>query len=461
VLINGVVLESAFPNLLASATGWKGAEAESSATRDAADVGHVVMVGMGYVGLPTALAMFDNGCDVTGFDISQRRLENIRAHAVDLIPEDHERLKRGAPLGQPSSQHALALSSDAACLSVADIIIIAVPTGITAHFEPDLEPLRNACATVVEHARAGQMIILTSTTYVGCTREMLADPLIERGFTPGVDICVAFSPERIDPGNVTHTQATVPRIVGGVTEPCGRAAAAVVKLASASVHLVSSDRAAEMTKLLENTFRAVNISWINEMADVAEEVGLDINEVIGAAATKPYGYMPFQPGPGVGGHCIPCDPHYLLWQLRATRTGAPITDSAMRSLAARPSTVANRALIRLAELGIRPSQAKVCIVGVAYKPGVQDVRESPALEIMRALHDRGVQVSYFDPYIPSLVGPRGIAFESIAAHEVASADLVIWHTNHPDFIPEELLAGAKVVIDATYRLDVNDLAASA
>lgn len=260
-----------------------------------------------------------------------------------------------------------------------------MPTPVDRHLVPDLGALSAACASVVEHAVPGQLLMLTSTTYVGTTRDLLVEPLTARGFVVGEDIFVAFSPERIDPGNARHTQDTTPRVVGGTGRETTDRAAAVLARTAPSVHVLPSPEAAEMTKLWENTFRAVNIALANEFAENCRTLGIDPIPVIEAAATKPYGFMPFYPGPGVGGHCIPCDPHYLLWQLRAERTASPVIEAAMTAIAGRPGMVVRRVRELLGERGLATVGARVLVVGIAYKPGVADLRESPALEIIEEL----------------------------------------------------------------------------
>jgi nucleotide sugar dehydrogenase len=303
---------------------------------------------------------------------------------------------------------------------------------------------------VVANAVPGQTVILTSTTYVGCTRAFLVGPLQARGLEVGKDIFVAFAPERIDPGNEGHLQKHVPRVVGGVTDECLRRTKELLEGCSSYVHPVSSVEAAEMTKLYENTFRAVNISLANEFADISRVLDLDITEVIDAAATKPYGFMPFYPGPGVGGHCIPCDPHYLLWQLRSSRVEAPMIETAMRLVAARPGKVIRRAVEILADRGRPLAGAAVLVLGVAYKPGVADVRESPALEIIERLRAAGAQVSYADEFIDVVAFGDG-ELRAEQEPENRDWDLVIAHTLHPGANLSWLRSGP-AVLDATYRL---------
>ena len=402
------------------------------------------MVGLGYVGLPTALSLLDAGTPVIGVDVSPARLGAIRKGDVDLLPQDLRRLV--AHLGSDS----WALTDDPSHLAEADVVIICVPTPVTQNLVPDLTPLAAACASVVANARAGQSIVLTSTTYVGCTRDLLVKPLRERGLEAGVDVHVAFSPERIDPGVVDHSPATTPRVVGGLTPVCTEQVTRALAHTCPSVHQVSSPEAAELTKLLENSFRAVNIAFANEVADVAGHLGLSAAEVINAAATKPYGFMRFTPGPGVGGHCIPCDPHYLLWQLRGDHVAAPVMDTAMSAIAQRPRKVVARLREELAEAGRSLRGAQVHIVGVAYKPGVSDVRESPALEILEECLREGADVSFSDPLVDQVNLRDGRTLSASPTKDV-DADIVLVHTRQPG---EDLawLSSQHRVLDATYQL---------
>jgi nucleotide sugar dehydrogenase len=403
------------------------------------------VVGLGYVGLPTALSLLDAGARVIGIDASPRRIEDIGAARVDLLPDDLERLR--GHLGSEQWE----LGSDPSRLADADVVLVCVPTPVTRNLVPDLSALEATCATVVEQARRGQTIVLTSTTYVGCTRDLLEGPLRERGLTPGVDVHIAFSPERIDPGVVDHSPASTPRVVGGLTTECRERAMEALALTCPTLHEVSSPEAAEMTKLLENTFRAVNIALANEIADVTGHLGLSASEVIDAAASKPYGFMRFMPGPGVGGHCIPCDPHYLLWQLRGDHVSAPLVEASMNAIAVRPRRVVSRLRDELAAKGQSLRGAHVHVVGVAYKPGVADVRESPALEVIEECLSAGATVTFSDPYVPQLSRPDGSTMAASSPGEV-EPDIVLVHTRHPG---EDLgwLSDVPAVLDATYRLE--------
>ncbi len=419
-------------------------DAAPSARTTPAAGGSVSVVGLGYVGLPTALALHRAGTAVIGIDVSERRLHAIRSHDVDLPAGDVERL-RDALAGER-----LRLSSIPAAVAAADAVIVCVPTPVDERRRPDPRALRAACATVVEHARAGQTLVLTSTISVGTTRELLVEPLAERGLTAGADLHVAFAPERINPGDRTREQHAVPRVVGGATPACAGRARELLAPTTASIHEVSSLEAAELTKLYENTFRAVNLAFANEMAGVCTHLGLDPVEIVDAAATKPYGFLAHYPGPGVGGHCIPVDPYYLLEPLRERGVELPVADRAMTAIAARPAAVAARALALLRLRRIAPAQARVLVAGMAYKAGVADARESPGVQIADKLERSGVQVSYHDPRVAAVRTRAGTELRSLPRPTPADADLVVVTTLHGGEL--EWLRAFDHVLDATYRL---------
>jgi UDP-N-acetyl-D-glucosamine dehydrogenase len=406
----------------------------------------VALVGLGYVGLPTALAFHAAGSSVLGLDVSARRREDIARCQVDMLESDRERLRTAL-----RDTAAFTVTGDLSELTRSRVVIIAVPTPVDDHLLPDLSILRNACAQVVANAVPGQVLILTSTTYVGSTSDLLVTPLLSRGFSVGEDIHVAFSPERIDPGNDRHRHEDVPRVVGGVTPACAEAVSTALGAYAENLHVVSSPAAAEMTKLFENTFRAVNIALANELAEVSRTLKLDVIEVIEAAATKPYGFMPFFPGPGVGGHCIPCDPHYLLWQLRSSRQVAPVIEQSMAAIAGRPSRVVDRVREVLSLNGRGITGARVLVLGVAYKPDVEDVRESPALEIIARLREIGAQVTFFDELVPSLRLHDGSVMSSIARPAEIDTDIVVVHTLHSS-TDVSWLADTPLILDTSYRL---------
>ncbi|MDQ0757134.1 nucleotide sugar dehydrogenase [Arthrobacter sp. B3I4] len=421
------------------------APARESAETEQAFSFDVAIVGLGYVGLPTALAINASGRRVLGLDASEARLAVIRSQEADLLDSDKARLD--VALHDPS----FLISTDLSLLARAAAVIVCVPTPVDAYLVPDLRILRAACASVVEFAVPGQLLMLTSTSYVGCTRDLLAVPLAARGLIPGRDIFVAFSPERINPGVDAFAHEDVPRVVGGVTQSCGDAAEALLKLSTKLVHKVPSADVAEMTKLAENIFRAVNIALANEFADICQTLDMDVMDVINAASTKPYGFMAFTPGPGVGGHCIPCDPHYLLWQLRKARITAPVIEHAMEDIAGRPHQVVAKARTILSERSHGLTGARILVLGVAYKPDVEDLRESPALQIIAELLADGAEVAYHDPWCPTAPDGHGGQLQSLEDPKLWQTDLVILHTKHTA-MDAGWLAEAPAVLDTTYRL---------
>lgn len=403
----------------------------------------VAVVGLGYVGLQTALALQDAGLQVLGVDVSEHRLEAISSGDVDALPKDRRRLRRAL------ADDRVLLTADATASSEADALVICVPTPIDEDRKPNTEPLERACATAVAHARAGQTLVLTSTTFVGSTRALLAEPLAARGLAVGRDVFVAFAPERILPGDASVDQREVPRVIAGLTAACTAAAARLLRPITKYLHRVSSPEAAELTKLHENTFRALNLAFANEMAKAALHFGVDPIEVVDAAATKPYGFLAHHPGPGVGGHCIPVDPQWMLEPLRAAGVPMPLAETAMDAVVARPAQVARRAEEILDELGVALEEASLLIVGVAYKPGVADARESPGRKIAQFLARCGAHVEYFDPLVTELA-VDGRLLQSLPSPAEASADLVIVTVTHPG-ADYAWLDEHPNVLDATYR----------
>ena len=406
--------------------------------------GTVGVIGLGYVGLTTALSLLDGGYRVLGFDRSTDRLESVGTRGAGLTPEERDRLERN------EQQLSLHHSDDTVELETTDAVLICVPTPVDDYQVPDLRPLHDSCARVVAGAVEGQLIVLASTTYVGTTQDLIIDPLIARGFEIGRDIFVAFSPERVDPGNTLHPQEEVPRVVGGATPACTERARLLLEDIASKVHCVQTTQVAELSKLYENTFRAVNIALANELADICGELDINVMDVVDAAATKPYGFLPFYPGPGVGGHCIPIDPHYLLWQLKARRHAAPVIEQAMSSVAARPGRVVQRIIEVLAEHARPTVGARVMVVGVTYKPGVADFRSSPALEIIDRLAAAGAVVSYHDPLVPQVRTASGEILSSSSAESAEGCDLVVICCTHQGH-DYTWLADHANVLDTTYR----------
>jgi UDP-N-acetyl-D-glucosamine dehydrogenase len=411
----------------------------------------VAVVGLGYVGLPTAIALRGAGFQVVGVDSSARRLRAIAAGDVELLSAERD------SLGEYLAGDGFVLTDSGRAIDAADLVLICVPTPVDDERRPDVSVLRKACASVVRHARPEQTIVLTSTTYVGCTRELLVAPLAERGLHVGENVFVAFAPERIDPGVDEHSQTGTPRVLGGVTETCFRRAEQVLRHTCASVRRVSSPEAAEMVKLYENTFRAVNIALAFELAEACQSYGLDAVEVTEGAASKPYGFMAHYPSAGVGGHCIAVDPHYLAHPLRERGRPAIVAETALRKIAGRPRHVVCRAHEMLVEGGGSLSGARVLVVGASYKPGVADSREAPAGEIIARLLKEGAEVDYHDPLVESIrVGDRTLSSVTPDPRVDASGfgpedyDLAIVVTVHPEH-DYGWLARCPAVLDCTYR----------
>jgi UDP-N-acetyl-D-glucosamine dehydrogenase len=418
----------------------------------------VAVVGLGYVGLPTAIALRQAGYRIVGVDVSPARLAAIRGGEVQLLAQEQQ------ALAQHLDGDGFVLTEQAQALDAADVVLICVPTPIDAQQRPDLHILREACDGVVRHARSGQTLILTSTTYVGCTRELLVAPLQQRGLKVGEDVFVAFAPERIDPGVEGHAQLSTPRVLGGVSEECSERAELVLAHTCQRVHRVSSPEAAELVKLYENTFRAVNIALAFEMAEACRAYELDAVEVTEAAASKPYGFLAHYPSAGVGGHCIGVDPYYLLGPLREAGRPALLAEEALRKVSGRPRHIAWRAHELLARSGRPLREAHVLVVGASYKPGVADTREAPAPQIIERLGREGAQVDYYDPLVPKLrvdgeelrsvrvelrgEGPNVGGGQSV---NVSRYDLAILATLHPEY-DYGWLARCQAVLDCTYRM---------
>jgi UDP-N-acetyl-D-glucosamine dehydrogenase len=397
----------------------------------------VAVIGLGYVGLPLAVAFAQEGCEVLGVDVDARKVEALAAGRsyVEDVPAE-------ALAAVAGRLHA---STSYARLGEADAVLICVPTPLSRNREPDLGPLIDATRALAGVLRAEQLVVLESTTYPGTTRERVAPLLEESGLAAGRDFHLAFSPERVDPGRTDHTLRTVPKVIGGLTDACAERAEALYRLVCDTVVRVSSPEAAELSKLLENIFRAVNIALVNELAMLTDRMGIDVWEVVDAAATKPYGFMRFDPGPGMGGHCMPVDPFYLSWRAREFDMATEFIELAGKVNQQMPYHCVAKAARALNDAGRAVKGARVLVLGVAYKPGVGDVRESPALKIISLLREQGAEVSYHDPHVPALAEPALQSAELEPA--LAACDLAVIVTAHQDVDHELVARRARLVVD--------------
>jgi UDP-N-acetyl-D-glucosamine dehydrogenase len=412
----------------------------------------VGIVGLGYVGLPLAATIAEAGFSTVGFDTDELKLRSLREGRSYIRHVPPERLApllrvRPAPGGEPG----FCPTSGYDHLPLCDAILICVPTPLTENREPDLSYVVGTAEAVGRHLRRGQLIVLESTTYPGTTEEVLA-PILERGgLTVGRDFHLAFSPEREDPGNARFHTRTIPKLVGGVTPQCGEIAAALYRAVIERVVPVSNASAAEAAKLLENIYRSVNIALVNELKMLFDRMGLDIWEVIDAAATKPFGFTPFYPGPGLGGHCIPIDPFYLAWRARQFDLTTRFIELAGEINHAMPAYVVQRLMDALNDRGKSLKGSHVLILGVAYKRDVDDDRESPALKLIELLLQKHASVSYHDPYVPFLKRSRRYDFgmESVALTEqaLAAADAVLIATDHAVFDYAAIVRASRLVVD--------------
>jgi UDP-N-acetyl-D-glucosamine dehydrogenase len=402
---------------------------------------HVVVMGIGYVGLPLVAEFARAGFRVTGFDKDERKviaLNKGESYIQDVPAED---------LAPHVKEKRLDATTDPAILGKADAVIVCVPTPLNKTKDPDMRFIVDATEEIARHQHAGMVIVLESTTYPGTTTEVLVPKLTEKGFKLGEDVFLAFSPERVDPGNAIYKTRNTPKVIGGASPACLEHAVALYSHIIEKVVPVSSTETAEMVKLLENTFRAVNIGLVNEVAIMSRRLGIDAFEVIRAAATKPFGFMPFYPGPGLGGHCIPIDPLYLSWKLRTLKYQARFIELADSINSNMPDYVIERCSETLNEVSKAVRGAKILVYGLAYKKDVTDFRESPAFDVVLGLQGRGANVAYMDPYVPT-VDDHGLKMKSTdPASSFAPYDLVVIITDHGSLDRERLLREAKLVVD--------------
>ena len=397
----------------------------------------VGVVGLGYVGLPLAVAFAEEGVDVVGVDYDARLVEAVEAGESHIEDVSSQRL--GAVSGRISA------TTDYGRLADCDAVLIAVPTPLTRNREPDLGPLLSSAQALSSVVCAGQLIVLESTTYPGTTREQLVPLLEESGLAAGRDFNVAFSPERVDPGRTDYTLRTTPKIVGGLTPACLDRAVALYSTVCDEIVEVSSPEPAELAKLLENVFRSVNIALVNELAMLCDRMGIDIWEVVDAASTKPYGFMRFEPGPGMGGHCLPVDPFYLSWKAREYGQPTEFIELAGEVNQRMPEFCVDRIARALNDHSKPVRGSKVAILGVSYKAGVGDLRESPALKIIQLLDLQGAVISYHDDYVPEVpeLGYSNEPFDAV----LADCDVAVIVTAHPGLDLERIVATAPLVVD--------------
>jgi len=400
----------------------------------------LAIIGLGYVGLPLAVEFAKSGFRVVGIEVNKQKMKSLKRGVSYILDVKNEEL---SPLVNSGK---IEVSSRYKSIRECDAVIICVPTPLRKTKDPDLSFVMAAVNGVSKNLRPPQLIVLESTTYPGTTEEMVR-PLLEKDHLRiGKNIFLAFSPERVDPGNTKYTTKNIPKIIGGVTPKCTQLAYTLYSQTIETVIPVSSATVAEMVKLLENTFRSVNIALANEMALMCDKLGIDVWEVIEAAATKPFGFMPFYPGPGIGGHCIPIDPLYLTWKARMIGFEARLIELATQINSQMPYFVVDKIADALNENGKSIKNSHIHILGVAYKADVSDFRESPALDVITLLQRKGAIISYSDPYIPKIdIGT--ISFKAKSIKEVAKADCVVLITNHRVFDYDYIAENAKLIID--------------
>ncbi|MCW3028782.1 MAG: nucleotide sugar dehydrogenase [Solirubrobacterales bacterium] len=397
----------------------------------------VGVIGLGYVGLPLAVAFAREGCDVVAVDLDTRKIDAIAAGDSYVEDVPSEWLREVADRIRPTTRYAP--------LADADAVLICVPTPLTRNREPDLGQLIGASRALAEVLRGDQLVVLESTTYPGTTRELVAPLLEESGLAAGRDFHLAFSPERVDPGRTDFTLRNTPKVLGGLTDACAERAEALYAIVCDELVRVTSPEAAELTKLLENIFRSVNIALVNELAILTDRMGIDIWEVVDAAATKPYGFMRFEPGPGMGGHCMPVDPFYLSWRAREFDMATEFIELAGKVNQQMPYHCVAKVQLALNEAGLPVKGARIAVLGVSYKPGVGDTRESPALKIISLLRELGAEIRYHDAHVPALAD---YGLESLPLEQaVSDADLALIVTAHPGVDYELLARRARLVVD--------------
>ena len=409
----------------------------------------VGILGLGYVGLPLATAFGEAGFTVIGVDPDKRKVDALNQGTSYIQDVPTEQVARLVKAGR------LIATTDFSALSKVDAVSICVPTPLRKTGDPDMSFILSATTELAKNMHPGMVVVLESTTYPGTTREILL-PMLgpEKGLTVGEDFFLGFSPERVDPGREDWTTLNTPKVIGGITENCSQVAAAWYRQALKTVVPVSSAEAAELSKLLENTFRMVNIGLVNELAIMCERMGVDVWEVIDAAATKPFGFMKFTPGPGLGGHCIPIDPLYLSWKMKSFQYTARFIELASEINTNMPRYVVSRVMDALNEQGKTLKGSKCLVLGAAYKPDIDDIRESKALDVIGLLQKKGAAVNYHDPYIPRLRTHDGLALDSVGdlMASVRESDCVVIVTNHSQYDYPAILSAASLIFDTRNAL---------
>ena len=407
------------------------------------------IVGLGYVGLPLSLTYAEVGYRVLGLDIDQAKAEAINQGQSYIEHIDGERVSRA------SQDQRFEATIDFSRAAEADAVILCVPTPLNQYREPDLSFIYDTMAELLPHLRVGQVLSLESTTYPGTTEEVLRPLIEQRGFTVGKDIFLVYSPEREDPGNTNFNTSTIPKVMGGSTAACSEIGVALYEQAISEVVAVSSTRAAEMTKLLENIHRAVNIGLMNELKPLADRMGIDLYEVIRAAATKPFGFVPYYPGPGLGGHCIPIDPCYLTWKAREYGMHTRFIELAGEINSAMPAYVVDKTMDALNDVGKPLKRSKVLVLGISYKRNVDDMRESPSVELMELLQAKGAHIAYSDPFFPVFPEMRKHSFDlhsiELSVESLSTFDVVILATDHDAFDYKLIETHSQLLIDSRGR----------
>ena len=412
----------------------------------------VGIVGLGYVGLPLAVEFAEAGYEVLGVDVERDKIARLNAGVSYIADVRDERVAALVASGK------LRATDCYAELGEVDAISICVPTPLRKTRDPDMSYIIQATESIADVCRRGKLIVLESTTYPGTTEEIILPAIARDDLTVGEDVFIAYSPERIDPGNKAYTVRNTPKVVGGITRNCTAVAVALYEAAVDQVIAVTSPTAAEMVKLLENTFRAVNIAMVNEMALMCDKLDVDVWEVIAAAATKPFGYMPFYPGPGLGGHCIPVDPHYLSWKLKTLNYNARFIELASEINASMPYYVVEKVTSALNDQGRAVRGSRIVILGVAYKRDVDDVRESPALDIINLLRQRGAEVSFHDPQVPAIQLESDVELKSrsYSVEWLMDSHCVVIVTDHSGFDWDEIAKHSRAVVDTRHVLSDAD-----